>query len=76
MINDIKPGDIVRITDKAIRQCRRYFGRHAKWQAKDQFQYYDVVNVIEDVAIIEVRKRDKANAKIEQIAACHLELTT
>lgn len=76
----IKQGDVVRVTDKAIRQCRQYFGRQAKWTAKERFKRYDVVNIIEDkhngVLIIELKEQGKPRAEIEQIADCHLETIT
>lgn len=75
---NIKPGDVVRVTDKAIRQCRQYFGRQAKWTARERTRRYDVLNVIEDkqndVFIVEIKRQGKPNSEIEQVASCHLEI--
>jgi hypothetical protein len=74
MYNQIKQGDTVRLTDKAIRECRNLFGRQAIWQAKDRDTRYSVVNVREidnGVNVVEVRK---GSTEVEQIADCHLEV--
>ena len=68
----IKQGDKVRSTDKAIRECRKLFGRHARLQAKDRDVIFTVLHVKETPSGYEniiVLDCDGWN----EFAECHLE---
>lgn len=73
----IKVGDKVRFTDKAIRECREYFGRNARLQAKDWEKVFTVLQVKE---VPEGASRHGGNVIAidkkgdNEWAECHLEL--